>query len=95
MVTSVPAPAVFPLALPTGPNQFITVAAAQAHCPSDTVMWANPRSKVYHAKGDHYFGHTKIGAYMCKRDAIAAGMHASGTAEAASARQAAAALVKH
>jgi hypothetical protein len=27
---------------------FDTEAAAKAHCPSDTVVWVNPPSKIYH-----------------------------------------------
>ena len=73
----------------TGANQFTTEAAAQAHCPGNAVVWENPRSKAYHAKGDRYFGHTKVGAYMCQRDADAGGMHASGATKAASGKKAA------
>ena len=73
----------------TGANQFTTEMAAQAHCPGTTVVWENPRSKAYHAKGDRYFGHTKVGAYMCQRDADAAGIHASGATKAAGGKKAA------
>src|SRR5690242_9849635 len=36
---------------PVGANQFSTEAQAKARCPSDTVVWANLKSKVYHFSG--------------------------------------------
>lgn len=60
-------------------NQFSTEAAAKAHCPSDTVVWANPSgTKAYHLSSDRYYGKTKHGAYMCQKDAEQAGYHQSG-----------------
>lgn len=53
---------------PTGGAQFSSVAAAQAHCPNDTVVWANLGSKIYHFSGTRDYGHTKRGAYMCERE---------------------------
>ena len=55
------------------PPGFTTETAAQGHCPSDTVVWLNTKSRVYHAKGMEYYGHTKQGAYVCKKEADAAG----------------------
>ena len=52
---------------------FDTEAAAQAHCPSDTVVWLNTRSGIYHEKGMRWYGRTKHGAYVCKKEADAAG----------------------
>jgi len=55
-------------AAPTGSGQFGTEAAARAHCPTDTVVWANLESKIYHFNGHKDYGHTKRGAYMCERE---------------------------
>jgi hypothetical protein len=55
-------------AAPTGSGQFGTEAAARAHCPTDTVVWANLDSKIYHFNGTKDYGHTKRGAYMCERE---------------------------
>ncbi len=55
--------------------QFQTEAAAQASCPSDTVVWLNTKSGVWHLKGNKYYGNTKHGAYVCENAARAAGDH--------------------
>ncbi len=52
---------------------FSTEAEAQAHCPHDTVVWLNTASGIYHLKGERWYGKTKHGAYVCKKDADAAG----------------------
>ena len=62
---------------PVGANQFSTEAQAKARCPSDTVVWANLKSKVYHFSGTKDYGTTKHGAYMCERDTAASGMRAA------------------
>jgi hypothetical protein len=46
----------------------------KARCPTDTVVWVNSTSKVYHFNENRFYGNTKNGAYMCERDAVAAGM---------------------
>jgi len=60
------------------PDTYKTEADAKAACGSDTVVWHTRRSKVYHLSGDKYYGHTHHGAYMCMKDATAAGYHAAG-----------------
>ncbi len=70
-----PAPSV--PANPVGANEFSTEVQAKAHCPSDTVVWVNLHSKVYHFSGTKSYGNTKHGAYMCERDTAAAGMRAA------------------
>ena len=50
---------------------------ALARCPTDTVVWVNTRSRVYHFEATHNYGHTKEGAYMCEADAKAAGDRAA------------------
>jgi hypothetical protein len=64
-------------ALPTGAGQFATEAQARGQCPSDTVVWANTKSKIYHFSGTRSYGHTKQGAYMCEKDSISDGMRAA------------------
>jgi hypothetical protein len=75
-----PAPTAGPASPPhgtsIGTNQFATEAQAKARCPSDTVVWANLNSHIYHFSGYRNFGTTKDGAYMCESDTVAAGFRA-------------------
>jgi hypothetical protein len=64
-------------ATPTSAGQFTTDTAAKAKCPSDTVVWVNTKSGVYHFAGTHNYGTTKDGAYMCEADTAAAGFRAA------------------
>ena len=75
-----PAPAPMapaPSAAPTGAGEFSSEQQARYRCPSDTVVWVNTNSHVYHFAGTHNYGHTKQGAYMCEADAKAAGDRAA------------------
>jgi hypothetical protein len=56
---------------------FQTQTSAQQHCPSDTVVWLNTRSGVYHFQGERYYGNTEQGAFVCERDADTAGDRAT------------------
>ena len=73
--TKAPAPAA--TTAPTGTNQFSTEAAAKARCPSDTIVWLNTASKVFHFASSKDYGKTKAGAYMCEKDSLAAGNRAA------------------
>jgi hypothetical protein len=59
-----------------GKGQYATEAEAKANCQGDAVVWANLRSKVYHESSSRNYGATKIGAYMCEKESVAAGFHA-------------------
>jgi pyruvate/2-oxoglutarate dehydrogenase complex dihydrolipoamide acyltransferase (E2) component len=86
-----PAPAPAPMAAAPAPmkpaktkmgampaaGQFSTEAEAKAKCPSDTVVWVNTKSKIYHYASHPDYGKTKQGAYMCEADATAGGARAS------------------
>ena len=52
---------------------FDSESAAQAHCPSDQVVWLNTKSGIYHEKGMRWYGRTRHGAYVCRKEADAAG----------------------
>jgi hypothetical protein len=68
-----------PAPAPTGSDQFTTEALARSHCPADTVVWANLKSKIYHFASYKNYGTTKDGAYMCETDANKQGFRASKT----------------
>jgi len=82
--TAAPAPAP---ARPSSPRstatleagQFADDASAKASCPTDTVVWVNLPSKIYHFAGTKSYGTTKRGVYMCEKTAIAAEDRASKT----------------
>ena len=59
------------------PNSNTSRDGTRGHCPTDTVVWVNTRSHIYHFPGTHNYGHTKAGAYMCEADARAAGDRAA------------------
>jgi hypothetical protein len=58
-------------------GEYTTELAARARCPSDTVVWVNTPSRIYHYSGTRYYGNTRRGAYMCEADARAAGYRAA------------------
>jgi hypothetical protein len=55
------------------PKRFSTEAAAQASCSTDSVVWANTKSKIFHLTGTATYGKGKNGTYMCETDATAEG----------------------
>lgn len=54
-------------------DQFSSEADARARCGSDTVVWVNTKSRVYHFPGSREYGQTKHGAFMCQADADRSG----------------------
>jgi len=62
---------------PMGNNEFASDPQARDHCPTDTVVWVNMSSHVYHFARTHNYGHTKVGAYMCEGEAKAGGDRAA------------------
>ena len=53
-------------------HRFKTEAAAQKHCPKDEIVWGSSRG-TYYPKESHLYGKSKGGAYVCAREAYAAG----------------------
>jgi hypothetical protein len=55
-----------------------TTSASRAPAGSSPGMvWANPKTKVFHRQGDRWYGRTKSGQYMTEADAVAAGYRES------------------
>jgi Helix-hairpin-helix motif len=62
----------------TTSTQSASAESASAQTPPQPGMvWANPKSKIYHVEGDRYYGKTKNGEWMTEADAIKAGYHKS------------------
>jgi hypothetical protein len=64
-------------------DRFASEAEAKGHCRSDTVVWVNTKTRVYHFAGNATFGHTKHGAFMCRADADRTGKFRAAKKEAA------------
>ena len=61
----------------SGLQSFSTEQSAKQHCPTDTVVWLNLPTGIYHYKGQHWYGNTKSGAYVCQKEADKAGDRAT------------------
>jgi hypothetical protein len=61
----------------TADYQYTTEAQARSRCPTDTVVWVNTRSNIYHFSGTRNYGNTIAGAYMCEGDTRSEGMRAA------------------
>jgi hypothetical protein len=60
---------------------FPTAKEAQQHCPDDLVVWLDPPTRAYHYRGQRWYGSTKNGAYVCRNEAVRAGMRATRSAD--------------
>jgi hypothetical protein len=58
---------------PLGAGQYSSETQAKVMCLTDTVVWVNLDSKIYHLSGHKNFGNTKTGAYMCEKIAVTSG----------------------
>jgi hypothetical protein len=54
-------------------SMFTSQQQAQQHCPSDTVVWLNIPTGIYHMQGERWYGATKRGTYVCEKEADKAG----------------------
>lgn len=61
----------------SGLQTFSTEQSAKQHCPTDTVVWLNLPTGIYHYKGQHWYGNTKSGTYVCQKEADKAGDRAT------------------
>lgn len=58
-------------------DTYQTEQAAQRHCPTDTVVWLNTSSGIWHLKGQRWYGRTKNGSYVCMKEASKEGYRGS------------------
>ena len=72
----------FAIAAPAAPlANFPTAQEAQQHCPDDLIVWLDLPTRTYHYRGQRSYGSTKSGAYVCRNEAVRAGMRATRSAE--------------
>lgn len=74
VVAFVIVPAIDAIAASNNLPTFDSQAAAQRHCPSDIVVWANTATDIYHFSGTRWYGRTRNGAFVCQKEAQEAGM---------------------
>jgi hypothetical protein len=60
-------------ATPTPAQHFQSEQEAKRHCVNDAVVWVNTKTGIYHLKGERWYGATKQGAYVCRKEADAEG----------------------
>ncbi len=46
---------------------------AKQHCPGDTIVWLSRASGTYSFAGERWYGSTKNGAFVCRREGDLAG----------------------
>jgi hypothetical protein len=63
----------FPALAGPAAQHFHSELEAKQHCPNDTVVWVNTKTGVYHLKGERWYGATKEGVYVCRKEADAEG----------------------
>jgi plastocyanin len=54
-------------------HRFPSVAAAQQHCPGDTIVWSNGKGLTYHVVSSDSSSSASHGFYACKMEADSAG----------------------
>lgn len=63
-------------------QRFTMELEAQGYCKTNTVVWANRNSKVFHISRSARYGLGKNGAYMCVNEARKAGYRPAKTVRA-------------
>jgi hypothetical protein len=54
-------------------DKFNSEALARQHCPTDTVVWLNLPTMIWHHKGERWYARTKDGTFVCEKEAAACG----------------------
>jgi hypothetical protein len=58
---------------------FSTEQEAEQHCPADLVVWVDTTSRIFHYRGQRWYGSTPHGGYACKKEAQKYGFRANRT----------------
>jgi hypothetical protein len=62
-----------PVSGPTAAKRFHSEREATRYCPNDIVVWVNTKTRIDHLKGERWYGSTKEGAFVCRKEADAEG----------------------
>lgn len=54
--------------------QFNSEEAAQVRCPYDVVVWLNPRTHLWYTRNSKHYANDRYGGFVCKGEAVKAGM---------------------
>lgn len=55
-------------------KEYATEEAARKHCPKDEIVWSEVKGGgYYHLRDSRWYGKTRDGAYLCRKEATAAG----------------------
>ncbi|HUY15902.1 MAG TPA: hypothetical protein VMX16_20070 [Terriglobia bacterium] len=54
-------------------NHSSSQSSASSQASHQGMVWVNPKTKIYHPKGDRWYGKSKGGKYMTEADALKAG----------------------
>lgn len=46
---------------------------AHIHCPTDVIVWLNPRTKLWYTHKSKHYANDGYGAFVCREEAKAAG----------------------
>ena len=56
---------------------FRTALQAQQHCPNDSVVWIDPRKRIYYVEGQRRYGQGSTGTFVCLKEARRSGYRRS------------------
>jgi hypothetical protein len=57
-------------------ERFTSEDNAHIHCPLDVVVWLNPHTKLWYTRKSKHYANDGYGAFVCKEEAVKAGMKA-------------------
>jgi hypothetical protein len=56
---------------------FRTEMQAQQHCPEDSVVWADPRRRIYYVESQRRYAQGSAGIFVCRKEARRSGYRRS------------------
>lgn len=70
-------PLAAPITAPAAPKAKVATypdeEQARIRCPQDTIVWFNPRTRLWYTKKSRHFANDGVGGFACKGDVVKAG----------------------